>query len=150
MKIKKLIVHCSATREGQHIDIETIRGWHVDGRGWSDIGYHYVIYLDGTIAKGRKDDVSGAHTYGHNKNSLGICYIGGVEQDGKTPKDTRTDAQKESLEHLLQTLKALHPEASIHGHNDFASKACPSFDATAEYLHITNKKFEDERSKQDT
>lgn len=141
MKIEKLIVHCSATREGKHIDIDTIRHWHVNERGWTDVGYHYIIYLDGTIVKGRQDDVPGAHTRGLNKSSLGICYIGGVENDGKTPKDTRTDAQKESLEHLLQTLKATYPEATIHGHNDFASKACPSFDATKEYKHITNKKF---------
>ena len=137
MKINKLIVHCSATREGQHIDIETIRGWHVDGRGWSDVGYHYVIYLDGTIVKGRQDDVSGAHTYGHNKNSLGICYIGGVEQDGKTPKDTRTEEQKKSLTNLLITLKSIYGEdVKIHGHRDFAAKACPSFDATEEYKFI--------------
>ncbi len=138
-EIKRLIVHCSATRENQHIDIETIRRWHVDGRGWSDVGYHYVIYLDGTIAKGRADNTQGAHCLKSNAFSLGICYIGGVETDGKTPKDTRTEAQKESLDHLLHTLKAMHPDAIIHGHRDFAAKACPSFDARSEYYPISNK-----------
>lgn len=141
-KIKRLIVHCSATRENQHITADTIKDWHVNGRGWSDIGYHYIVYLDGTIVKGRQDHVQGAHCLKSNKFSLGICYIGGVETDGKTPKDTRTQEQKESLESLLNTLKAMHPEAIIHGHRDFANKACPSFDATAEYEYISNKEYE--------
>jgi len=138
-KINKIIVHCSATREGQHIDVDTIRGWHVNERGWSDIGYHYVIYLDGSIHTGRDIRRSGAHTKGHNKNSIGVCYIGGVEADGKTPKDTRTDAQKEGLTTLLTELKTInYCEAIIHGHRDFSSKACPSFDATKEYESISN------------
>lgn len=141
-KIKRLIVHCSATRENQHITVDTIRDWHVNGRGWSDVGYHYVIYLDGTIAKGRADNRQGAHCLKSNPFSLGVCYIGGVELDGKTPKDTRTSEQKESLESLLKTLKAMHPEAIIHGHRDFANKACPSFDATSEYEYISNKEYE--------
>ena len=139
MRITKLIVHCSATREGQHIDVDTIRRWHVKGRGWNDIGYHYIIYLDGTIKKGREDNVQGAHTRGQNGNSLGICYVGGVEEDGKTPKDTRTCEQEESLESLLMTLKAIHTDSVVHGHRDFANKACPSFDATeaVSYTHLT-------------
>ena len=132
MIIKKIIIHCSATREGQDISADEIRGWHKD-KGWSDIGYHYIIGLDGTIAKGREDNVPGAHCRGHNGNSLGVCYIGGVEQDGKTPKDTRTDEQKESLETLLTVLKIQHPDAKVYGHRDFSPKACPSFDATEEY-----------------
>ena len=67
MKIDKLIVHCSATREGQHITIDTIKDWHVKGRGWRDVGYHYVIYLDGTIKKGREDNVPGAHCKQYNR-----------------------------------------------------------------------------------
>jgi len=136
MKIEKLIVHCSATREGQHITIDTIRDWHVNGRGWRDVGYHYIIYLDGTIKKGRADNVQGAHCKKFNSSSLGICYIGGVESDGKTPKDTRTEAQKESLLHVLKTLIAMFPLATIYSHNEFANKACPSFDATNEYKDL--------------
>jgi N-acetylmuramoyl-L-alanine amidase len=132
-KIDKIIVHCSATREGQHIDVDTIRDWHVNGRGWSDIGYHYVIYLDGTVHPGRPLQRSGAHTKGQNSNSIGICYIGGVETDGKTPKDTRTPEQKAALDNLLFVLTDIFANTTIHGHNEFAAKACPSFDVQAEY-----------------
>ena len=132
-KIDKIIVHCSATREGQHIDVDTIRDWHVNGRGWSDIGYHYVIYLDGTVHPGRPIERSGAHTKGQNSNSIGICYIGGVETDGKTPKDTRTPEQKAALDNLLFILTDIFANTTIHGHNEFAAKACPSFDVQAEY-----------------
>ena len=142
MTIEKLIVHCSATREGQHITIDTIRDWHVNGRGWKDVGYHYIIYLDGSIKKGRQDNVPGAHCRQNNRSSLGICYIGGVEQDGKTPKDTRTAKQIESLDALLLTLKAIHTDSVVHGHRDFANKACPSFDATEEYCYISEKEYE--------
>jgi len=138
-EINKIIVHCSATREGDDIDVATIRGWHVNERGWSDIGYHYVIYLDGSIHKGRDIRIQGAHTKGHNKDSIGICYIGGVEEDGKTSKDTRTDAQKESLTKLLLELKTIdYCGAIIHSHSDFSNKDCPSFDATGEYKYISD------------
>ena len=105
-QINKIIVHCSATREGENYSVDTIRSWHVDGRGWSDIGYHF--YID----------------------------IHGVEVDGKTPKDTRTEEQENSLLAVLRTLKAMYPEVMIHSHNDFANKACPSFDATEEYKNL--------------
>ncbi|MCP4162809.1 MAG: hypothetical protein GY760_22340 [Deltaproteobacteria bacterium] len=139
-EIRKLIVHCSATREGQEISAATINTWHLK-RGWSGIGYHFVIGLDGTIEYGRPLEKTGAHTKGYNRSSIGICYIGGVEServDGKwIPKDTRTCEQKESLKLLLKTLLRLHPGAVIHGHRDFANKACPSFDATEEYKHLS-------------
>jgi len=132
----KIIVHCSATREGDNsIDAEVIDRWH-KARGWKGIGYHYVILIDGTIQKGRNLDRCGAHTKGLNCKSWGICYIGGVESDGKTPKDTRTDAQKESMLILLKKLKKMQPQAEIRGHRDFAPKACPSFDATEEYKDL--------------
>jgi N-acetylmuramoyl-L-alanine amidase len=135
-QINKIIVHCSATREGENYTVDTIRSWHVDGRGWSDIGYHFYIDLYGEIHKGRDIAKIGAHCKGQNRNSIGICYCGGVEADGKTPKDTRLDCQKEALIAVLRTLKAMYPEAVIHSHNDFARKACPSFDATEEYKHL--------------
>lgn len=133
--IKELIVHCSATPEGKDYSVDTIRQWHLQ-RGFSDIGYHYVIYRDGSIHIGRDESVIGAHCTGHNTNSIGVCYIGGVATDGKTPKDTRTTEQKQSLVKLLKELKTKYPQASIHGHRDFSSKACPSFDATKEYSSI--------------
>ena len=132
-EINKIIVHCSATREGENFDVAEIRKWHVEGRGWSDIGYHFYIDLYGEIHKGRDIAKIGAHCKGHNRNSIGICYCGGVEADGKTPKDTRNTEQKEALLAVLRTLKAMFPNAVIHSHRDFANKACPSFDATAEY-----------------
>jgi len=133
--INEIIVHCTATREGQHISVDTIRRWHKK-QGWSDVGYHYVIYLDGSIHEGRSVNISGAHTIGHNAHSIGVVYVGGVEKDGKTPKDTRTEAQKKSLVELLKKLRALYPKAKIYGHRDFANKACPSFDARREYKDI--------------
>lgn len=133
--IKELIVHCSATPEGKDFTVNDIRKWHL-ARGFSDVGYHYVIYRDGSIHVGRNESVSGAHCTGHNTISIGICYIGGLATDGKTPKDTRTPAQKASLLKLLRELKAKYPKAKIHSHKDFANKACPSFDATNEYASI--------------
>ena len=135
-QIDKIIVHCSATREGENFDVAEIRKWHVEGRGWSDIGYHFYIDLYGEIHKGRDIAKIGAHCKGHNRNSIGICYCGGVEADGKTPKDTRLDCQKEALTAVLRTLKAMYPNAIVHSHNDFANKACPSFDATKEYENL--------------
>jgi N-acetylmuramoyl-L-alanine amidase len=133
--IKEIIVHCSATQEGKDFTIADIDRWHRQ-RGFTKIGYHYVIYRDGTIHVGRNESEVGAHCLGHNQNSIGICYIGGLSSDGKTPKDTRTDAQKKALTTLLQALKKKYPSASIHGHRDFAKKACPSFDATKEYMNL--------------
>lgn len=131
-KITEIIVHCSATAEGKDFTVADIRKWHLQ-RGFSDIGYHWVIYRDGSVHQGRSESVIGAHCTGHNSNSIGVCYIGGCEKDGKTPKDTRTEAQKKALVKLLKELKEKYPKASIHGHRDFASKACPSFDATKEF-----------------
>lgn len=133
--IKEIIVHCSATPEGKDFTVLDIKKWHLE-RGFSDIGYHYVIYRDGSINKGRDESKIGAHCTGHNSYSIGVCYVGGVAKDGKTAKDTRTDAQKKSLLSLLRNLKMKYTQASIHSHRDYAQKACPSFDATKEYSSI--------------
>ena len=125
--INEIIIHCSATPEGKDYTVEQIRQWHKQ-RGFSDIGYHYVIYRDGSIHSGRPIERIGAHCLKHNAHSIGICYIGGISKDGKTPKDTRTDAQKESLIKLIKELKAKYPKATVHGHREYANKACPSFD----------------------
>jgi len=134
-EIDKIFIHCSATREGENISAAKIDSWH-KRRGWKGIGYHYVIALNGSIEYGRNINEQGAHVKNHNKGSVGICYIGGVEEDGETPKDTRTNKQKESLLDLLKTLKRLHPDATIHGHNEFSAKACPCFDVNKEYCNI--------------
>ena len=133
--IKEIIVHCSATPEGKDFTVADIKRWHL-ARGFSDIGYHYVIYRDGSIHIGRDESIIGAHCTGHNTNSIGVCYIGGCVSNGKTPKDTRTTQQKQSLVKLLKELKTKYPQASIHSHRDFANKACPSFDATKEYSSL--------------
>ena len=130
--INEIIVHCSATPEGKDFTVEDITRWHKQ-RGFTTIGYHYVVYRDGSVHDGRDVNVSGAHCTGHNSHSIGVCYIGGLASDGKTAKDTRTDSQKSSIIKLLKDLKRLYPSAKIRGHRDFANKACPSFDATKEY-----------------
>lgn len=127
--VDKIIVHCADTPKGVYFDIEDIRKWHKQ-RGFTDVGYHYVILLDGSIQIGRQLDTIGAHCYGQNKSSIGICYIGGKGGD------TRTSEQKESLIVLLKTLKRIYPIATIHGHRDFSDKDCPSFDATKEYKNL--------------
>ena len=134
-KITDIIIHCSATAEDKSFTVADIDRWHRQ-RGFAQIGYHYVIYLDGTIHKGRPIELVGAHCQGHNSHSIGICYIGGLAKDNKTPKDTRTPEQKAALLKLLKELKSEFPTAIIRGHRDFAAKACPSFDATKEYAHI--------------
>ena len=128
--VNKIIVHCSDTPKGAYYDIEDIRKWHVQENGWQDVGYHYIILLDGSIQIGRNLETIGAHCYGHNKSSVGVCYIGGKSQD------TRTKEQKESLKVLLKTLKKIYPIATINGHRDFSDKNCPSFDATKEYKRL--------------
>ena len=133
--INEIIIHCSATPEGKDYTVEQIRQWHKQ-RGFSDIGYHYVIYRDGSIHSGRPIERIGAHCLKHNAHSIGVCYIGGVSKDGKTPKDTRTDAQKESLIKLIKELKAKYPKATVHGHREYANKACPCFDAKNEYKNL--------------
>ena len=134
-KINEIIIHCSATAEGKDFNAADIDRWHKQ-RGFKKIGYHYVIKLDGTIEKGRGVEEVGAHCLNHNKNSVGICYIGGLASDGKTPKDTRTTEQKKSLWKLIVELLIKYPNATIHGHREFANKACPSFDAHIEYKDI--------------
>lgn len=134
--ITKIIIHCSATPDGKDYNVDDIRRWHKQ-QGWSDIGYHYVVYRNGDVVNGRDVDIQGAHCAdnGGNINSIGICYIGGCSRDGKTPKDTRTDAQKVALLNLLLDLKKLYPHAVILGHRDLDEhgKLCPSFDAKKEY-----------------
>jgi len=129
--INKIIIHCSATKEGQKVTVADIDRWHKQ-RGFAKIGYHYVIGLNGERWLGRNISEIGAHCEGQNANSIGICYIGGLAADCKTPKDTRTNMQKLALKTLIEEIKASYPAATIHGHNEFANKACPSFDVKKE------------------
>lgn len=137
-KINEIIVHCTATVEGKDYHVADVDKWH-KARGWKGIGYHYLITLDGKVEKGRAESEVGAHCTGHNKNSIGIVYVGGVDKYMK-PKDTRTEAQKKALLELIVALLIKYPNATIHGHNEFANKACPSFDVQKEYYNINLKK----------
>ena len=125
-QITQIIIHCSATPEGRDYTVADIDRWH-RARGFRQIGYHYVIYRNGSIHIGRPLNEAGAHCQGHNAHSVGICYIGGLAKDGRTPKDTRTPEQRNSLQTLLHQLREDFPQATIHGHYEFAPKACPSF-----------------------
>ncbi len=162
--IREIIIHCADTPEGRNNTVADITAWH-KARGFRTIGYHYVIYLDGSIHKGRPIEEVGAHCKegGHNRHSIGICYIGGRTADMKENKDTRTPAQKQALLRLLKELLSRFPRATIHGHREFtckknangkcpgcakmpdspnckyASKPCPSFNATREYLYLTSQ-----------
>ena len=133
-EIKEIIIHCADTPEGRNVKAGDIRRWHLQ-RGFNDIGYHYVIDLDGTIEAGRLIEQAGAHAQGHNAHSIGICYVGGCDAKMQ-PKDTRTDAQKESLLCLLRFLRLMFKDAAIFGHRDVSTKPCPCFDAKTEYKGI--------------
>lgn len=129
-KIDKIIVHCSATEEGAGYRASDIDRWH-RARGFRCIGYHWVVLLDGTIEAGRPEQQIGAHCLGQNACSIGVCYVGGLRKG--SPYDTRTPKQKQSLIQLITELKRRYPGVSVHSHREFAAKACPCFDAAAEY-----------------
>ena len=133
--IKEIIVHCTATPEGRVETVQSIRNMH-KAKGWSDIGYHYLIGLNGERWEGRNVNLIGAHCEGHNSNSIGVCYVGGVDKKMQA-KDTRTEKQKYALVALLKDLRKLYPNAKIYGHHDFnKGKSCPCFDAKNEYKNI--------------
>lgn len=135
-EFKRIILHCSATPEGGHYDVATIRGWHTSPpRNWSDIGYHYVIYLDGSIHEGRPVSKMGAHTKKHNEDSIGVVYVGGLDKDNK-PKDTMTVKQEMAFLLLVRSLRTVFGPMTIHGHNEFSSKACPSFEVRDKYKFL--------------
>ena len=124
--ITEIIIHCSATKEGKSFRAADIDRWHRE-KGYRSIGYHYVILIDGTIESGRPLEQAGAHCQGHNAHSIGICYIGGLDHYGK-PKDTRTPEQRKALKQLIDELQTRFPNATVHGHREFANKDCPCFD----------------------
>ena len=146
--ITDIVVHCTATRAWQDFDVDDIRRMH-KAQGWADIGYHYLVKLDGTIQQGRDVDIIGAHVSGHNAHSIGVVYVGGLDNQGKA-KDTRTENQKCALLNLMMDMRRLYPKAKISGHRDFSPdkngdgtitpdeyiKACPCFDAITEYHRV--------------
>ena len=134
--VSLIILHCSATREGQSFGFEQCRADHIRHRHFKDIGYHFYITRDGEIHRGRSLEKVGAHCLNHNRHSIGICYEGGLDKQGH-PQDTRTLAQKGSLLALLRELKRIYPNALIVGHHDLnPQKACPCFDVVREYREV--------------
>ncbi len=134
-KPNKIIIHCSATPEGKNFNAEWIKNIHINEKNFDDIGYHYVILLDGSLEKGRLDEIIGAHCSGQNTNSIGICYIGGCDKNLKS-KDTRTDAQKKSLKKLVAKLQNQYNISNlrVYGHNEFSNKDCPCFNVRKEWF----------------
>lgn len=128
-KTKYIVVHHAATRRRQDVGVKEIRQWH-KAQGWSDIGYHYVIRRDGTLETGRPLDQAGAHVQGYNHNSIGICLVGGLADDGKTAEANYTEAQYATLEKTLRGATAAFPSAEVVGHRDLskAKPSCPAFD----------------------
>ena len=129
--IKEIIVHCTATKPSVDWGVKEIRRCHINDKGWADIGYHYVIRLNGFIERGRAEWRQGAHCVGHNRHSIGVCYVGGLDQNGN-PSDTRTPAQRRAMLTLLKELTQKY-HCEIHGHNEYSAKACPCFNAYEEY-----------------
>ena len=133
--ITLIIVHCSANQAGSAFRMADIDGYH-RSLGWIGCGYHYVIPTDGTIEPSRPEEMVGAHCKNHNRHSIGVCYIGGLSQDGQ-PTDTRTEAQRLALRHLLEDLHRRYPQAFIVGHRDLeSSKTCPCYDVVGEYRNL--------------
>jgi N-acetylmuramoyl-L-alanine amidase len=130
-RITEIIVHCSATPANRNYKAADIRQWHIRDRRFSDIGYHYVIDLDGTIEQGRPLNQIGAHCLNHNSHSIGICYVGGLDA-AMHPADTRTPQQRIALRSLISDLQHQFPQATLHGHREFAAKECPCFDVATE------------------
>ena len=145
---KYIIIHCSATKVTNNVSLEEITKWH-KAQGFKNIGYHYYITKDGTIHKGRDEKLSGAHTIGYNSNSIGICYEGGLDKNGKA-SDTRTPEQKQSLIDLILDIKGKYSIKKVMGHRDTSPdlnkdgkitpneyiKSCPCFDAITEYKKL--------------
>lgn len=132
--VKEIIIHCSDTPYNKDFHAADIRNWHLE-RNFNDIGYHFVVDLDGNIENGRRIELAGAHCYGHNLHSIGICYIGGRDINGLT-SDTRTDEQKKSLIKLIAFLRVIYGNIPVHGHNEYAKKDCPCFNAFKEYNDV--------------
>lgn len=130
-KISKIIIHCTATPARRRVTAAEVDRWH-RARGWNGIGYHYLIGIDGTVERGRPEAIAGAHCKGQNASSIGIAYAGGLDDSG-APADTRTPAQRSALKILVTELLERYPGATIHGHNEFAAKACPCFNVSKEF-----------------
>ena len=139
-RLRYLVIHCTATPEGREVSSADIRRWHTSpppkGRGWKRVGYTDMIHLDGTTERlvSNNEDAwvdpgevtNGAK--GYNSVSRHLVYVGGLASDAKTPKDTRTAAQLETMASYVKSFHERFPDVRIIGHNEVAAKDCPSFD----------------------
>lgn len=133
-KITEIIVHCTATRanwrEGQKTStkVAEVKRWHTKERGWSDIGYHYLIDRDGTVATGRPLERDGAHVRGRNRGTIGISLFGGHgSSETDDFSENFTPAQDKALRKLIADLRAKYGNVPVTGHNQYSRKACPGF-----------------------
>ena len=144
--MKYLVLHCTATPEGREVTSDEIRHWHTDpvkkgGRGWKQVGYTDMIHLDGRVERLVRNNedaevdpwevTNGAK--GYNTVSRHVVYVGGVSKDGKTAKDTRTEAQLKAMTAYVRDFHERFPQIRIVGHGELpgVKKACPSFDVAA-------------------
>ena len=142
-QIKRIFVHCTAGPQTQTV-AEIQRYWKNVNK-WKSPGYHYIIKPDGEIVPLQPEDKPSNGVAGYNSTSINVCYIGGVDKQGRAV-DNRTDAQKESLIKILKDLKSRYPDAEILGHREIWGqdpskwhKMCPCFPAKAEYEHIMDE-----------
>lgn len=146
-KIDTIIVHCAATSTTSGVTTEDIARWHINDRHFRDIGYHFMVDQKGVIHQGRPLQEMGAHCKGHNATSIGICYIGGLDDQGE-PADTRTPLQQLAIKHLIGLLVNEFKIYDVYGHRDLSPdingdgqvtsvdwiKMCPCYDAHMEWL----------------
>lgn len=132
--VTEIILHCADTRPEWMVGrplaekVAEIRRWHVQERGWRDIGYHWVIDRDGAIAPGRPETKIGAHVEGHNRGTIGICLLGGYGAKADDPFVRNfTAAQSAAVKRLIGETKGRTAISKVSGHNDYATKACPGF-----------------------
>ena len=135
--VTEIILHCADTRPewmaGHPLaeKVAEIRRWHVQQRGWRDIGYHWVIDRDGAVAHGRSETEIGAHVEGHNRGTIGICLLGGYGATADDPFESNfTTTQAAVARRLIEEIKGRAAIRKVSGHNDYATKACPGFRAS--------------------
>ena len=124
---KKIIIHCAATKPSMDVGVEEIRKWHIQ-KGFRNVGYHFVIKRDGAVETGRAEDEIGAHAYGHNKDSIGICLVRGLNEEWQS-EENYTDIQWSILRELVEDLlEKYSSDLEVIGHNEVSTKDCPCFD----------------------
>lgn len=153
--ITALVVHCTASRCTSTLTPAALEAEHI-ARKFNGCGYHYYVTQDGRIYPMRNPEIAGAHVSGHNADTIGIAYEGGLNAGGSAA-DTRTAAQRRSLAALLRVLLLIYPGARICGHRDYSPdlngdgiiepneyiKMCPCFNAAEEYAALLDEKTDE-------